>query len=330
MMTGVPRVAVPLGVSTDSFRRRDAGATVGLFGGETMGTSWSARIVSPRPAGEVRAAIRRALDGVIAEMSNWEAQSALSRFNRVPIDAWQELPADLAHVLDAALAVAWTSGGAFDPAAGALVDLWGFGTSGRSDLPAEAELAAAPAGWSALEREGTQARRTADVRLDLSGIAKGFGVDAIARALNGLGVTDFLAEIGGELIGAGVKPSGEPWWVELEAPPGARIAPLRVALHDLAVATSGDYRRFFETGGRRYAHTIDPRTRRPIANGVASATVLHPSCMLADAWATALTVLGPDEGMALAAREGLAARLIVREHFGYREILSPKLDDMLG
>lgn len=330
MMMGVPRVAVPLTVSTDSFRRRDAGATVALFGGETMGTSWSVRAVSGRPAGEVRAAIRRALDGVIAEMSNWEAESDLSRFNRAPIGAWQELPADLAQVIDTAMAVAWTSGGAFDPTAGALVDLWGFGPAGRGDLPAEDDLGTAPVGWRALELEGTQARRTADVQLDLSGIAKGFGVDAIARALHGLGVTDFLAEIGGELVGAGVKPGGEPWWVELEAPPGARIAPLRVALHDLAVATSGDYRRFFETGGRRYAHSIDPRTRRPVANGVASATVLHPSCMLADAWATALTVLGPNEGMALAAREGLSVRLVIREGNGYRELLSPALEAMLA
>jgi thiamine biosynthesis lipoprotein len=328
-MPGAPRVAVPLHVSVESFRRRDAGATVELFGGETMGTSWSARIVSARPA-DVRSAIRRALDGVIAEMSNWEAESDLSRFNRAPLGAWQDLPADLAQVLDAGLGVARASGGAFDPTAGALVDLWGFGPSGRGDLPAEADLADAPVGWAKIERSGTRARRTADVRLDLSGIAKGFGVDAVARALRGLGIDDFLAEIGGELVGSGVKPGGEPWWVELEPPPGARIAPLRVALHDLAVATSGDYRRFFETGGRRYAHTIDPRTRRPVANGIAAVTVLHPSCMLADAWATALTVLGPEEGLALAADKGLAARMVVRDRFGYREILSPALTGMLG
>ena len=329
-MTGAPRVAVPLHVSPESFRRRDAGATIALFGGDTMGTSWSARVVSSCPGSDIRSAIRRALDGVIAEMSNWEPDSDLSRFNRTPPGLWQELPADLLRVLDAGLAVARASGGAFDPTAGALVDLWGFGPAGRGDLPAETEVMAASVGWRKLEISEPRARRTADVRLDLSGIAKGFGVDMLARALHGLGTGDFLAEIGGELVGAGVKPDGEPWWVELEAPPGARIAPLRVALHDLAVATSGDYRRFFETGGRRYAHSIDPRPRRPVANGVAAVTVLNPSCMLADAWATALTVLGPEEGLALAAREGLAARFIVRGPSGYREILSPALDEMLG
>ncbi|WCM29894.1 FAD:protein FMN transferase [Sphingomonas sp. QA11] len=295
-----------------------------------MGTSWSARVVSPRPASDIRAAIKRALDGVIAEMSNWEPDSDLSRFNRAPPGQWQALPADLLQVLDAGLAVARASGGAFDPTAGALVDLWGFGPAGRGALPAETEVMAAPVGWRKLEISETRARRTADVRLDLSGIAKGFGVDALARALHGLGAGDFLAEIGGELVGAGVKPDGEPWWVELEAPPGARIAPLRVALHDLAVATSGDYRRFFETGGRRYAHSIDPRTRRPVANGIAAVTVLNPRCMLADAWATALTVLGPEEGLALAIREGLAVRFVIRDASGYREILSPALDEMLG
>ena len=329
-MPGAPRVAIPLQVSTGAFRRRDAGAVVDLFGGETMGTSWSARIVSTRPAAEVRAAIRHALDGVIAEMSNWEAGSDLSRFNRAPIGLWQDIPADLAQVLDAALTLARVSGGAFDPTAGTLITLWGFGPAGRGDLPTEADLAAAPIGWQKVERADTRARRTADVHLDLSGIAKGFGVDAVARSLKALGISDFLVEIGGELVGAGVKPDGQPWWIELEAPPGARIAPLRVALHDLAVATSGDYRRFFEIGGQRYAHTIDPRTRRPVANGIASATVLHQSCMLADGWATALSVLGPEEGLALAVDKGLAARLIVRDRFGSREILSPVLAEMLG
>ncbi|MEG3152131.1 FAD:protein FMN transferase [Sphingomonas sp. ZT3P38] len=329
-MPGMPRVAVPIEVSPDAFRRRDAGAAIVALSGETMGTSWSARIVSPRPAAELRAAIVQALDGVIAEMSNWEADSAISRFNRAPPGSWQDLPDDLAHVLDAALSVARTSGGAFDPAAGALADLWGFGPCGRRAPPVEDALAAASSGWEAIELSDRRARRTAAVRLDLSGIAKGFGVDALARALRALGTNDFLVEIGGELVGAGVKPGGDPWWVDLEAPPGARIAPLRVALHELAVATSGDYQRFFETEGRRYAHTIDPRTRRPVENGVVSATIVHSNCMMADAWATALTVLGPDEGMALAGREDLAARLIVRDGSAHRELLSPRLEAMLS
>jgi thiamine biosynthesis lipoprotein len=167
------------------------------------------------------------------------------------------------------------------------------------------------------------------VRIDLSGIAKGFSVDALARALQAIGARDFLVEIGGELRGVGVKPDGQPWWVDLEAPPGARLAPLRVALHDIAIATSGDYRRFFDANGTRYAHTIDPRTRAPLINDVVSASVIHAECMMADAWATALTVLGPEDGMALAQREDLAARIVLRDGGGHRELISPALKAML-
>jgi thiamine biosynthesis lipoprotein len=323
-----PRIAIPPEVSPEAFRRRDRAARIVALAGATMGTSWSARIVSAHPPARLRAAIQRVLDNVIAQMSNWEAGSDISRFNRAPPGAWCDLPADFAQVLDAGLEIARASGGAFDPAAGALVDLWGFGPAGgRSAAPDQAMLAAAASGWPAIERDGARARRMSEVRLDLSGIAKGFAVDAVARALRALGAQDFLVEIGGELLGAGVKPDGQPWWVDLETPPATALAPLRVALHEVAVASSGDYRRFFEQDGIRYAHTVDPRTRRPVANDVVSATVLHASCMLADAWATALTVLGPEEGMALATRERLAARIVVRDG---GEFLSPELAAMLG
>ena len=146
--------------------------------------------------------------------------------------------------------------------------------------------------------------------------------------LRSMELRDFLVEIGGELRGEGVRPDGQPWWVDLEPVPGSRLAPLRAALHGLSIATSGDYRRSFAHGGRDYAHTLDPRTGRPLDNGVASVTVLHPSCMLADAWATALTVLGP-AGMALAEREGLAAHMAVRAGTGFVEHLSPALQAML-
>jgi FAD:protein FMN transferase len=144
-----------------------------------------------------------------------------------------------------------------------------------------------------------------------------------------LGIEDFLIEIGGELRGEGVKPDGQPWWVELEPVPGAKLAPLRVALHGLSVATSGDYRRFFERDGRRYAHSIDPRTGWPIDNQVVSVSVLHHEAMLADAWATALTVLGPD-GMLLAEQQGLAAHMVTREGDAFSERISPALQAMLG
>lgn len=295
-----------------------------------MGTGWSARIVAA-PEG-IALEIQAELDRVVAEMSHWAPDSALSRFNRSEPGRWQPLPPGFADVLAAALAVAEKSGGAFDPAMGALADLWGFGPPGpRLDLPGDAEIfqARAISGRTRIEQDDRRARRTAPAALDFSGIAKGHGVDRVAEMLRSMALPDFLIEVGGELRGEGIRPDGQPWWVDLEPVPGSRLAPLRAALHGLSIATSGDYRRSFAHGGRDYAHTLDPRTGRPLDNGVASVSILHPSCMLADAWATALTVLGP-EGMALAEREGLAAHMVVREGAGFSEHLSPALQAMLG
>lgn len=294
-----------------------------------MGTSWSARIVGGAP--DLASQIQAVLDRVVGEMSHWEANSNLSRFNRSEPGRWQPLPKGFEAVLAAGLEVADASGGAFDPAMGLLADLWGFGPSGPQPLPADAAIAAALAvsGRRHLEQNGRRARRLSPAALDFSGIAKGYGVDAVAKHLLGSGLADFLIEVGGELRGEGIKPDGQPWWVDLEAPPGAALAPIRVALHGLSVATSGDYRRSFAQGGKTYAHTLDPRSGRPLENQVASVSLLHPCCMLADAWATALTVLGPP-GMALAEREGLAAHMMVREGAGVSEYLSPMLRSMIG
>lgn len=297
-----------------------------------MGTGWSAQIVdAPR---SIRRDIGMVLARIIEEMSHWEPDSDIDRFNRSIVGRWQPLPPQFGQVLSAAIEIAEASGGAFDPAMGLLADIWGFGPAGaRKDVPGDYALAEALAvsGRHHIEFDPStrRARRLAAAQLDFSGIAKGFAVDAVAERLLGAGLTDFLVEIGGELRGEGIKPDGQPWWVDLEAVPGASLAPVRVALHGLAVATSGDYRRAFTHDGRTYAHTLDPRTGRPLANGVASVTVLHPRTMHADAWATALTVLGP-EGMALAAREGLAAHMVVRDGARFAEHLSPALEAMLA
>lgn len=287
-----------------------------------MGTSWSAQIVAP-PEG-CASAIEAALARIIDQMSNWEPDSAISRFNRAPVGEWMPLPADLLTVLRAGLDMARLSGGAFDPAIGRLVDRWGFG-------PAATPLApyAIAAPWTRIEVERGHARRLADVALDFSGIAKGFAVDAVAEELRALGAASFLVEIGGELRGDGIKPDIQPWWVDVEAPPGLSVPTLRVALSNLAIATSGDYRRFRMEDGARLSHSIDPAAGAPIAEGVASVTVLHDSAMLADAWATAITVMGPDRGMALATSHNLAARLILRTNAGAQEYMTPKLAAML-
>ncbi len=291
-------------------------------GGPTMGTRWSARIVDP-PAG-CAPAIEAVLARVIDQMSNWEAASAISRFNCLPVGQWMMLPREMLVVLRAGLEMARLSGGAFDPAIGRLVAQWGFGPPGGG--PA-ARGPGAP--WTAIELDAERARRIADVALDFSGIAKGYAVDAVAAALRGLGAAHFLVEIGGELRGEGVKPDLQPWWVDVEAPPGLPVPTLRIALCGLSVATSGDYRRYRMEGDSRLSHSIDPARGAPIAEGVASVTVLHDSAMQADAWATAITVLGADKGMALATRHGVAARLVQRTGGEAQEYMTPALAAML-
>ncbi|WP_066518253.1 FAD:protein FMN transferase [Sphingobium cloacae] len=287
-----------------------------------MGTSWSARIVDA-PA-DCAALIETILARIIAQMSNWEADSDISRFNRLPPGQWMTLPDEMMTVLRAGLDMARLSGGAFDPAIGHMVAHWGFGPGSGAGTPA----AASPP-WQAIEVDGSRARRLADVTLDFSGIAKGHAVDAVAQALKARSLHHFLIEIGGELHGAGVRPDLQPWWVDADSPPGLSIPTLRIALCGLSVATSGDYRRFRMEGGQRLSHSIDPATGAPIAHDVAAVTVLHESAMLADAWATAVTVLGHDRGMALATRHGLAIRLVRREGDRAREYMTPALAAML-
>jgi len=301
-----------------------------------MGTTWTARVVvaDEEVLPQLRAAIETALAGVVAEMSDWEPNSDISRFNRAPAGSWHELPPAFFAVLDHALALAAATDGAYDPTAGRLVDLWGFGpTPALGRPPSEADIAAAraTAGWQRITLDA--ARRAAlqpgGLRLDLSSIAKGYGVDAAAAALRTAGVAHFLVEVGGELLGAGLKPDRTPWWVEIEAPPGAAMIPIVAALHGLAIATSGNYRRFFDADGQRFAHTLDPRTGRPVDNRLASVAVLHPSCMAADAMATALTVLGPEVGLSFASLRGVAAHFVVEDAGRFSERMTPALAAML-
>ncbi len=309
---------------------------VAVLAGETMGTSWTARVVvaDEEILPRLRAVVVAALAGVVAEMSDWEPNSDISRFNRAPAGSWQPLPPAFYAVLDHGLTLAAATDGAYDPTAGRLVDLWGFGPQpARERPPPAAEIVAARAtmGWQrvALDPARRAALQPGGLRLDLSSIAKGHGVDAAADALRGAGIEHFLVEVGGELLGAGLKPDRTPWWVEIEAPPGAMTTPIMAALHGLAIATSGNYRRFFEVGGQRYPHTIDPRTGRPIDTRLASVSVLDPSCMAADAMATALTVLGPDAGLDFASRRGVAAHFLIADGAGFVERMTPAFGAML-
>jgi len=335
-----PRVLVPLAIRGEP---PAWGQAVHALQGQSMGTTWSVRCVGPRELGldAITCVIDAALADVIAQMSHWDPASELSRFNAAPAGHTQMLAPAFATVMAAALAVAAASDGAYDPGAGELVALWGFGPTGlhpRHDepgfrLPTAAELAAARRDWRALRWDAACRSLTqpGGLRLDLSAIAKGHAVDRVAQALADCGLPDHLVEIGGELRGAGLKPEGQPWWVDLEPPaPDCGLAPTRIALHGLAIATSGDYRRgFVDAAGQHRSHTLDPRTGRPIEHGIASVSVVHESAMWADAWSTALTVLGPEAGLALATEQGLAAQLVWRGGDGrFAEAWTPALQEL--
>nr|WP_255468181.1 FAD:protein FMN transferase [Achromobacter sp. UMC71] len=292
--------------------------------GATMGTTWSARLALPAGATDAsaRQAIQAALDEVVAQMSTWEAESDISRYNRAAA-GWRELPAAFFHVLRHALALAEDCGGAYDPTVGPLVNAWGFGPWQRAFEPPSAaaiEAAWLRCGWRRVQLDEARqaAHQPGGIYLDLSSIAKGYGVDRAAQALDALGIANYLVEVGGELRARGKRPDGAPWRVAVEVPDGSDDHALALPLQDLSIATSGDYRRHAGDGDARYAHTIDPRSGQPVRNGVASVTVLHAGCMQADALATALTVLGERDGLAHAERHGVAALFILREADGYR------------
>lgn len=320
------------------------GALAHRLDGETMGTTWQVRWVAtgPSPAEPVRTAVQAELDLVVAQMSTWLVGSDLDRFNRSEAGSLHTVRDAMADVLDAALWLADVSCGAFNPASGALVNLWGFGPAPRytdpgftPPLDGAVQGALALADWRTLRwsRARREARQPGGVLLDFSAIAKGYAVDRVARRLADMGLAHHLVEVGGELRGSGLRLGGQPWWVDLESPPvAAEQRPLqttRVALHGLAVATSGDYRRVYTHDGVRWPHTIDPRSGRPLSNGLASVSVLHAECMWADAWSTALTVLGRDDGMALAAAHDIAALFVQREADGrLTETLTPAMKEL--
>lgn len=291
-------------------------------GGQTMGTTWSLKAAGGGGSPEVlRQAVQGALDTVVVQMSQWELGSNLTRFNTAPAGSRHLLPAEFAAVLACAVEIAQMTDGAFDPTLGAVTELWGFGStfwSGALPSAAAAEQARAATGWRRIALEADRSIiQPGGLRLDLSAIAKGFGVDHAAQALLALGVGAFLLEVGGELRGEGLRPDQQPFWVALESPRPAFKTEIRIALPGWSIATSGDYRRGFEAGGRRFGHSFDPATGAPVESGAGprtiSATVLDPSCMRADALATALMVMPAEHGLALANRHQLAALLIVED-----------------
>ena len=304
--------------------------------GETMGTRWQLRFANPdmQPLAAVRATVQAQLDLVIAQMSHWAPDALISRFNAADAGTRFALPPEFAQVLQAGLAWARASHGAFDPAAGRLVAAWGFGPHAAADLPpTDAHLLAlkqAP-NWRALQLSpaagspqangaglGTDGPVTltqpGGLWLDFSGIAKGFAVDLVSQALQAQGIANSLIDIGGELRAAGTRPDGQPWRVQLDDgldnAGQADDAPAPVlALRELAIATSGSRWHHHQRGDQTWNHTVDPRTGLASLSPLRAVSVLHASCMQADALATTLWVLGPADGLAFAQAQDVAARL---------------------
>ncbi len=327
------RIALPPTIDAHAFAGLNRHVPIVTLDGETMGTGWRVLYAHPSadPA-EVRTLVERRLAGIVGQMSHWAADSLLTRFNHAPAGSWITLPRDFASVIDAALTLADISDGAFDPTIGRLVDVWGFGPPGPVAVTPDTATVRTlldTGNWRRLAWDAPLARlrQPGGLSLDLSGIAKGHAVDAVTATLAEAGIAHLLVEIGGELAGRGVRPDGEPWWVDLEDPPGVTLPPLRIALHGIAVATSGNY--------RRGDHNLDPRTGMPATGGVVSASVIAPLARDADGWATALTVLGAEAGMALASEHGIAARLVTiggdgAGNGGCDERLTPAMVAMLG
>lgn len=288
--------------------------------GAAFGTTW--RIMVPggaRPAPD-RAEVDAVLARIDRRMSPWRRDSDLTRFNLAAAGAHGEAD-EVIEVTAAALRIARDSGGAFDPTVGPLVSRWGFG---------RIEGEAAPR-WRDLAIEGRLlVKSRPGTTLDLCGIAKGHAIDCLAGLLDRAGHTDFLIDFGGELRGRGRHPSGRSWRAGLEDPrldADGLLAAIR--LDDAAVATSGRRWNGFAVGGRTYSHIIDPATREPVEGQLASVSVIAPTAMIADGWATALMAAGDTAGPALARRLGLQAGFLFVENGALRRVTTGGFDDRI-
>ena len=304
------------------------------FGGETMGTTYHVKLAEPRQAIDVNA-LAKEIDGVLStvdrQMSTYLPSSELSRFNDAKAESWTSISADTLTVVEESRRLNLLTGGAFDPTVGPIVDLWGFGPGGGQErLPSEGEIDAANAvvGFAKVEsRIGAKPairKHASGVRLDFSGVAKGFGVDKVAELLARTGIENYLVEVGGELRASGLGPGRRPWRVGIEKPTLASDDVQQVTdLGGEALATSGNYRIFFERDGQRFSHIVNPGTGRPVAHDLASVSVIAATTLEADALSTSLLVLGPEDGMALATKEGIQAYFIVGRSGSFEGLASP-------
>ncbi len=304
------------------------------FEGRSMGTTYEVRLgetVSESERIGVAQAIEMALEDVNGKMSNYLPDSEISRFNRAEADVPMRVSIETFDVVRESVRVSEATGGAFDVTVAPLVRLWGFGAGAtvRNAPPSQDEISAARArvGYIDIDLDDdsvTLTKKIPGLECDLSGIAKGYAVDRVALALEERGHQDYMVEVGGEVRTLGKNPSGEAWRIGIEKPAvlvtGEREREREiervVPLSGLSMATSGDYRNFYELEGKRYSHLIDPRTGRPVDNRLASVSVIDETCMRADALASGLLVLGPDAGFGLAVEKDLTVLFLVRNEDG--------------
>jgi thiamine biosynthesis lipoprotein len=311
----------------------DSGPEIIKISGSKMGTTYHVTVVADQPApADLAERIDAVLDIVDHSMSTYKAASELSQFNDLAVGSSQQISADFARVLAVSKTVWERSGGAFDPTVGPLVDLWGFGPIATDVVPEQAQIDAAKAelGFQYLTLNNSELAKSKAVRVDLSAVAKGYAVDLVADLLEMLALPDYLVEVGGEMRLSGSNPEGMPWRVAIELPSLMPQVERIIAVQDMAVATSGDYRNYFEQQGVRYSHTIDPRTGQPITHSLASVTVLAELCADADAWATAFMVLGDKEGMALANELAIPLYMLIKDGAGFKAIHSRAFEPYLN
>ncbi len=301
--------------------------------GLTMGTTWSVSLL-PRLDATAAAALNHQLqarlDQINRLMSTYDPGSELSRFNNLMSTDWFDLSTETAEVIELSLEISQLTGGAFDVSVGPLVELWGFGAKERDQvIPTQEQIREnlARVGYHNIQlrrKPAAVSKKVAELRVDLSAIAKGYAVDALADILEQQGISNYLVEIGGELKISGHRGDGAPWKIAIEKPlEETREVATTFPLTETALATSGNYRNFYLEDGQRYAHTLDPATGRPTRHQLASVTVLDPSCARADALATALMVLGEEKGRQLCEKNQIAAYFFVHEKTAIRVYKSP-------
>jgi thiamine biosynthesis lipoprotein len=301
--------------------------------GLTMGTTYTVKVNEPGSnydSLQIKISVDKLLEDLNAKMSTYLPDSELSQVNRSSSTDWINISDDLYTVIKMAINISNLSNGAFDITTGSLVNIWGFGPVEKQDIIPDDKLVQSTlldTGFRKIHLNDTSKaikKDRANIYLDLSGIAKGYAADRIAQLLRErYAIHNYLVEIGGEIQAKGVNPDNQAWRIGIEKPVSTLRAVERIiSLDNIGMATSGDYRNFFEENGTHYSHIIDPRTGRPVKHQLISVTVLHVKSMIADAWATALQVLGPEQGMELANSLDLPVFFIVKNQDGFRELMS--------